>query len=196
VGKMALVCLAVVFLALIVISAAVAGPLDDAVAAHQRGDYATAVRLLHPLADEGNALAQTGLGLMYEKGEGVLQDYAAAARWYRLAANQGQSDGQFRLGLLYYGGQGLPQDYAAAVKLIRPLADQGLDYAQTFLGVMYQLGQGVPQDYVRAHMWLNLSTAQGRSKAAAEGLDNVARLMTPAQIAEAQKLAREWQLSH
>jgi TPR repeat protein len=56
---------------------------------------------------------------------------------------------------------------------------------------MYAQGQGVPQDYVRAHMWFNLLAAQGY-KGASENRDKAARLMTPAQIAEAQKLAREW----
>ena len=56
---------------------------------------------------------------------------------------------------------------------------------------MYDRGQG---DYVRAHMWFNLSAAQegADSQIAAKDRDNIAKLMTPAQIAEAQKLAREW----
>ena len=63
--------------------------------------------------------------------------------------------------------------------------------AQFNLGAMYANGQGVPQDYVRAHMWFNLSAAQG-NQGAAKNRDIAARRMTPAQIAEAQKLAREW----
>ena len=57
---------------------------------------------------------------------------------------------------------------------------------------MYATGKGVPQDYVRAHMWFNLSAAQGIQNAARKR-DDIATRMTPAQIAEAQKLAREWQ---
>jgi TPR repeat protein len=82
-------------------------------------------------------------------------------------------------------------DYATALRLIRPLADQGDANAQYILGVFYNNGLGVPQDYVRAYMWLNLAATQGRERAATFR-DLVARLMTPAQIAEAQKLAREW----
>jgi TPR repeat protein len=59
------------------------------------------------------------------------------------------------------------------------------------LGILYNNGEGVPQDYVLAHMWLNLSAARGVVGAAANR-DRVARGMLPAQIAEAQKLAREW----
>jgi TPR repeat protein len=83
------------------------------------------------------------------------------------------------------------RDYATALRLIRPLAEQGDASAQYNLGVFYDNGLGVPQDHVRALMWLNLSAAQGK-EGAATFQDLVARLMTPTQIAEAQKLAREW----
>lgn len=83
------------------------------------------------------------------------------------------------------------RDYATALRLIRPLAEQGDANAQYNLGVFYDNGLGVPQDKVRAYMWFSLSAAQGREGAAAFR-DLIARLMTPAQIAEAQKLAREW----
>jgi len=83
------------------------------------------------------------------------------------------------------------RNYPTAVRLILPLAEQGNADAQYNLGVLYDNGLGLPQDKVRAYMWFNLSAAQGREGAAAFR-DLIARLMTPAQIAEAQKLAREW----
>jgi len=83
------------------------------------------------------------------------------------------------------------RDYATALRLIRPLAEQGDANAQYNLGVFYDNGLGVPQDKVRAYMWFNLSATQGRAGAAAFR-DLIARRMTPAQIAEAQTLAREW----
>jgi TPR repeat protein len=83
-------------------------------------------------------------------------------------------------------------DYATAMRLWQPLADLGDPSAQNNLGVMYERDEGVPQDHVRAHMWFNLAAAQS-VQTAAEGRDRVAKRMTPAQIAEAQKLAREWQ---
>ena len=83
------------------------------------------------------------------------------------------------------------RDYATAVRLIRPLAEQGNANAQYNLGTFYDNGLGVPLDKVRAYMWFSLSAAQGREGAAAFR-DLIARRMTPAQIAEAQKLAREW----
>jgi TPR repeat protein len=71
---------------------AAAGQLQDGVAAYQSGDYATAMRLLRPLADLGNAVAQSYLGDMYNFGEGVPQNYAQAVVWLRKAAEQGKSE--------------------------------------------------------------------------------------------------------
>jgi TPR repeat protein len=81
-------------------------------------------------------------------------------------------------------------DYPAALRWFRMAAEQGDAAAQLNLGFMYAKGQGVPQDYVQAHLWLNLAAAQG-DQDAQERRDILARLMTPTQIAEAQRLARE-----
>ena len=89
-------------------------------------------------------------------------------------------------------------DYATALRLQRPLAEYGDAFAQLTLGLIYYHGQGVPQDYVQAHKSLNLaasrfsaSEAEMRDQAVVLR-DGTAALMTPAQIAEAQKLARDW----
>ena len=129
-------------------------------AAYQRGDYATAIRELRLLCEQGNADAQFSLGAMYRNGLGVPQDYAEAVKWYRKAAEQGHAK------------------------------------AQLFLGNMYFFGQGVSKDYVQAYMWYNLA-ASGyppglEHDIAVKNRDTVAKRMTPAQISEAQKLAREW----
>ncbi len=84
-------------------------------------------------------------------------------------------------------------DYATALKEWRPLAEQGDALAQSLLGVMYAEGLGVPQDFVQAHMWFNLAGAGGYEPAP-ELRAIMAKHLTPAQIAEAQRLAREWQL--
>ena len=88
----------------------------------------------------------------------------------------------------------LCQDYAAALAMWRPLAEQGVARAQHLLGHMYANGESVPQDYVLAHMWFNLAAAQGDADAGrpAAARAAVAEKMTPDQIAEAQRLAREW----
>jgi hypothetical protein len=110
---------------------------------------------------------------------------------WRARAEQGDARAQFNLGLMYDTGEGVPQDDAEAVRWYRLAADQGDATAQYNLGLMYANGQGVPQDYVAAHMWLNLAAAQGNANAS-ESRDIVANRMTPEQIAEAQRLAREW----
>jgi len=168
--------------------AAVAGPLEDGVAAVKRRDYATAVRSFRPLADQGDDVAQFDLGVLYNKGWGVPRDYVQAAKWYRLSAGQGNADAQFNLGILYDDGH----RYAEAVKWYRKAADQGLGDAQFNLGLLYAKGQGVPRDDVQAYMWFELSVAQD-DQSAVRNRDAAARRMTPEQIAEAQKLAREWQ---
>ena len=81
-------------------------------------------------------------------------------------------------------------DYATALSLWRPLAEQGHAFAQTNLGVMYARGQGVIQDNVYAYMWGNISASNG-NEIGGKLRDMVARKMTPAQIADAQKLTRE-----
>jgi hypothetical protein len=96
---------------------------------------------------------------------------------------------------MYASGRGVPQDYAEAGKWYRRAAEQGQQGDQFMLGRMYYVGRGVPQDYVQAHMWYNLAAAgqPGRTRdVAVGGRDEIAKLMTPEQIAEAQRLAREW----
>ena len=147
--------IAAIILMLNLAAPVVAGQLEDGVGAAQHQDYATALRLLRPLADRGDATAQFNLGVMYDAGQGVPQNYPEAVKWFGLAAGQGHAEAQYNLGF------------------------------------MYANGHGVQQDYVRSHMWFFLSAAQGYQEAG-KSLYAVARRMTPAQIAEAQKLAREW----
>ena len=165
---------------------------DEGAAAYSTGDYATALREWQPLAEQGDAVAQFYLGLMYRKGQGVPQDEAAAAQWFRRAAEQGVAEAQNILGLLMYDqGKGVPQDdYKAAAQWFRRAAEQGVAKAQYNLGVMYSQGEGVLKDYVHAHMWANIAASEGNKNAVT--LRNlVEKKMTPSQITEAQKLARE-----
>lgn len=184
-------------LALSLFGVAAAGTLEDGYSAYQRGDYMAALHLWRSLADQGDATAQGALGRMYDEGRGVPQDYVQALVWYRRSAEQGFAPAQDALGLMYYFGHGVPQDYAAAVVWLRQAADQQWAAGQLGLGFMYANGVGVPQDYVLAHMWFNLvATAIGPSAEqqsdAIKRRDDVAAKMTPDQIAEAQKMAREW----
>lgn len=157
-------------------------------------DYAEAVKWVREAAKQGDANAQFQLGCTCAEGLGVLQSDAEASKWYRMAAEQGHADAQYTLGLMYAEGRGVPQDDAEVVKWFRKAAEQGMALAQGKIGVMYAKGQGVPRDYVLAHKWIALFAARGdaRSDTTAKMLDFLASEMTPAQIAGAQRLAREW----
>jgi TPR repeat protein len=119
---------------------------------------------LRALAEHGSTIAQDWLGYMYAKGNGVPQDYVEAVKWYRMAA------------------------------------EKNLGQAQYDLACMYAEGKGVPKDAVQAHMWANLAVShpaqdQMFEKSWVRWGDlrfSLAAQMTPAQIAEAQRLAREW----
>ena len=127
----------------------------------------------------------------YERG-----DWQSAYRLFRPLADQGDAYAQFNLGVMYDNGQGVAQDYFAAVSWYRKAAEQGIAGAQFNLGLMYFNGQGVLRDYVQAYKWFNLSAAgaKGAEKSdnATKVRDLVSEWMTPAQIAEAQRLASEW----
>jgi len=207
---------------------------DDASAAYEQGDYATAYRLIKPLAEQGYAKAQYNLGVLYNKGIGVPQDYTEAMKWYRKAAEQGLADAQYNLGVMYHEGEGIPQDYAEGMKWFQKAAEQenadaqynlGVMYhkgegvppdyietskwywkaaeqghadAQYSLGAMYGRGQGVPQDRVQADMWLSLAASRfsepeiEKRQMVLLNRGIIASEMTPEQITEAQRLAREW----
>jgi uncharacterized protein len=138
-----------------------AGPFEDGEAAYKSGDYATAVRLLGPLAEQGDATAQYNLGVIYAFGRGVPQNFPLAATWYSKSADQGLPDAQYNLGFMYEKGLGVPQDYTEAAKLYRLAADQGTAVAQSNLGLMYQSGRGVPRSYPEAVMWFRRAADQG-----------------------------------
>ena len=78
------------------------------------GDYASALKEWKPLAEQGDAVLQNFLGLMYKNGNGVLKDYAEAVKWWRLSAEQGYADAQYNLGTMYAKGNGVLQDNQTA----------------------------------------------------------------------------------
>ena len=168
----------VLVLALVLPGPVLAADFQAGLEAFERDDYATALKELRPLAEQGNAEAQVLLGRMYVLGRDVFRDYDEAAKWYRLAAEQGHTG------------------------------------AQLWLGNMYRT-----QDYVQAHMWFSLAAAYppvdvpddlpdaetnrfwsrpslldltAQERMAVIARENVEQLMTPEQVAEAERLAREW----
>ena len=92
-----------------------------------------------------------------------------------------------------------PQDDAEAVTWFRQAAEQGRANGQANLGIMYAAGRGVPQDNVEAHMWLNLAASRSSGADREQSVatrDRVAERMTPADLSEAQRRAREWHAAH
>jgi TPR repeat protein len=128
---------------------------------------------------------------MYAQGLGVGRDDIEAVKWWRAAAEQGDAFAQYNLGLAYANAQGVAKNVADAAKWYRLAADQGHGPAQVNLGLLYQNGYGLPQDHVRAYMWFNLAASKGY-KLGVKNRDEIAKRMTAAQIAEAQKLTRNW----
>lgn len=169
-------------------------------------DDTEAVAWYRKAADQGHADAQFFLGRDYYFGRGVPPDEMEAVAWYRKAADQGHADAQYTLGFMYADGQGVKDDMQAEA-LWRKAADQGHAKAQYSLGLMYArekslLGgfyftvEVVPRDYVEAHKWLNLAASRATGedqKTFANARDTLLEAMTPAQLAEAQQRAADWQ---
>ena len=125
------------------------------------------------------------------------RDYAAAIRLCRAPAEKGSKWCQTMLAASFSQGVGVPQNHAEALKWYRMAAAQGDAAAQNSLGGLYASGKGVPQDYVQAHKWYSLAAASDAEDKDREifmkNRNTLAAKMTPAQIADARKLAREWQ---
>jgi TPR repeat protein len=179
---------------------ALAGPTEDlaaADAASAKGDYPTALKLVRPLAEQGNAAAQFKLATLYGKGNGVPQDSAIAVDWYRKAADQGNVAAQHSLGAMYVTGLGVPQNFAEGAKWLRKAADQGDGVAQYNLALMYEQGQGVEPDPVAAWKWFELASKRfpndaERRNRAVQGRDRIATKLAPDKLAQARKLAQNW----
>jgi TPR repeat protein len=194
--------LACVALLAVVLAQPVAGGADEdlraATDAYAKGDYATALKLLQPLAEAGNAGAQYGLGVLYRNGKGVARDLGEAVSWYRKSAEQGNPFAEYDLATMYGEGLGVAQSYPDALGWYRRAADQGDPRALYNLGVMYEKGQGTAADSAKAYMWYTLAAfrfervdAQARARALVSR-ERVAGAMTPDQVAAAEKMAREW----
>lgn len=142
-------------------------------------------------AEKGDANAQSNLGWLYFKGQGVPQNYEEAVKWYRKAAEQGDATAQSNLGWMYETGKGVGQDYEKAVNWYRKAAEQGYAAAQSNLGAMYGNGRGVAHNDVLAYMWSDLAAHQGYHQGEANR-QKIAVKMTRWQVSQAQRLVREW----
>ena len=200
--------------------------IQDGIDAYERDDDQTAEKILTPFAKGGNEVAQYYLGLVNIGTEKSIkwftpsanQGYAKsmvmlawhyqidncdeALKWIRLAVSKKSAEGYDQLGVMYKHGTCVPQSDKEAIRLYHLAANKGSTNAQGNLGNLYYFGDGVPQDYVLAHMWFNIASSSRASKRESVFLNyaelrrKVQKLMTPNQIAEAQKLAIEWVKNH
>ena len=140
-------------------------------------------------AEQGLAQAQDLLGQKYAR----LGNWREAARWIGLAAAQGYTPAYHLMGLFSENGYGVLEDWEEAAFWYEKSAVAGNPASQSNLGQMYEDGRGVPQDLVIAHMWFNIAAAQGWDSFRREQAEE---MMTNSEIAEAQRLAREWLAAH
>jgi TPR repeat protein len=135
-------------------------------------------------AEQGEAIAQLSLGLMYLEGRGFPQDNRVALLWFKRSAEQGLSNAQFFCGQMYMMGKGVEVDYAAAFRWYELAANQGLGSAHHALGLMYEHGLGVPENFVESYARYFYAVATG-FKPAEKDRENIGKLMTKAEVAKA-----------
>lgn len=148
-------------LLLVFIGQSIADSLADAQRAYYAKNYAKAVKLYVPLANNGDVVAQYSLGVMYENGEGVPQDLKEAAQWYQMAAEQGNAKAQIIIGFRYANDK----NFKEAVIWYRQAAEFGNASVQYVLGVKHDNGLGVSQNYIEAFKWYRMAAEQGDAKA-------------------------------
>ena len=141
------------------------------------------------------AAAQSSQGSGSDSGRGVPQDRSQVAAWYRTAAEQGDATAQFNLGLMYRYGPGYSPGLEEWAKTFNRTPGHTGVTAKSSPAAKYDPGSGIPKDYIEAHKWMSLAAARAtgdNQKRFAGERDSLAKVMTPEQIAEAQKRATEW----
>ena len=108
-----------------------------------------------------------------------------------LAETQQHAYAQYFLGRMYAQGQGVDKDPAKAAEWYRKAAEQGVADAQYRLGALYETGEGVPLDQEYAHGWFAVAAHLGNGKAQG-GLERTRERLTTPELAEAEKLARDF----
>ena len=160
--------------------------------AWKRGDFKEAMKILAPLAESGQPIAQHRLGVMYVLGQGVPKDAAEAIKWFTKSAEQGQGESQHSLGLRYLWGEGVDKNPEAAAAWFQAAANQGIPDSATWLGDIYWNGNGVQQDVVEGYKWLLLAGDKFNINHSDTTLEQFAAQLTPQQKAEAEQRARDF----
>lgn len=149
-------------------------------------------------AQQGDGAAAARLGSMYRIGEGVPRDANQAAKWYAMGAMKGNAIAQTGLGYLSMEGAGAPADFKAAAGWFNKATDQGDASAMLALGTLFESGKGVPKDVVQAYKWYALATVddgeyeQELFDRAKRARDELAKKITPDQVAQGEAEARKW----
>lgn len=146
-------------------------------------------------ANDGDAISQYQLGLMYYQGNEIPQDLDQAIQWFEKATSQNLDIAQYTLGVFYEKGEDIPQDEKKAVELFTHAASQGMAEAQYKLGLRYLNGIGVGQDDVSAYAWLTLARQQGIAPSD-DPLMFLSKRMTDKQMMQAKKLISDLKISH
>jgi len=154
-------------------------------------DFGEAVKWFRKAAERDYAPAQFFLGLSYYSGHGMPKNDGEAVKWYYKAAEQNYAPAQFGLGVCYEEGQGVPKNNGEAVKWYFKAAEQNYAPAQSNLGIAYGLGKGVQKDSVESYKWFLLASANGFQEWE-KGIPIIESSMSREEIAEGQKLAREF----
>ncbi len=129
----------------------------------EQGDYATAIQKELPRAEQGDASAQSNVGMFY-LAQGSEQDKATAFEWLSKSAEQGFTEAESQLGYLYSNGLGVQQDPAKAVYWWRKAAAQRHPSALFNLGQAYADGRGVPRDFSEAYTWFDLAVTNYQNR--------------------------------
>ena len=136
------------------------------------------------------SLLESILADMYFYGEGISKDYNKALTLLMKLGEQGDRLAQYKTGEIYYEGLGVKKNVKNSAIWYIKAAESGYELAQYRIARMYFEGDGVIQDYVEAYKWANLAAMKEEKN---RGLrDTIKKVMTAEQIAEAQKLAREF----
>jgi uncharacterized protein len=159
-----------------------------------RVDYSQAVNWYRKAADQGQPAGELGLGTQYLLGQGVAQDMEEARRWLTPAANQGHPYAQFLLAKMFDAGEGGPVDTGSAAKYYELAANYGLAEAQYRLGLLLAADRSNETNLVSAYKWLVL--AQDSVKESATASQELQKLLTPSQLAQAQHEIDEWHAAH
>lgn len=168
--------------------------LDYANAEGVKNDDEEAAKWFRRAADQGLVDAELDLGLCYLEGHGVKMSGAEGVKLFRQAAAQGSARANYEVGRCYLEGTGVAKDIQEGIKWVQQAAERGDPVAESRLGQAYVKGEGLPKDNVQAYKWFTLAAAQDDENAndIRVNIAKVENQMTKEEVAEAQRLARDF----